>query len=164
MNRPWLFCAMMLTLVACKQSNPGAEPATENEAAATPTNSESDDAGSDASLEKFMDAEWVLSELEGAPAAKGAGGKSPTLTLHGTEKRASGFAGCNRFTGGYELGDEGTLRFPGVAMTMMACPDGMELEQSYSKALGATTSYEIEGNSLVLKAEDGRVVARFDLS
>lgn len=104
--------------------------------------------------------EWVLVELRGNPAGEGAGGKRPTLTLQGSESQASGFAGCNRFTGGYELGKSGALKFSALAMTMMACPDGMELEKAFSEALRDTTFFAIEGDTLTLEAADGTVVAK----
>ncbi len=104
---------------------------------------------------------WTLIELGGKPASKGAGGKAPNITLQGSESRISGFGGCNRLMGGYQLeGNE--IAFPQLAMTMMACVDGMELERSFSKALGETTRYEIEGSTLTLFAADGTALAKFE--
>ncbi|MEM7436808.1 MAG: META domain-containing protein, partial [Myxococcota bacterium] len=103
---------------------------------------------------------WVLVELDGAPAPMGANGKAPTLTLEGGEPRASGFAGCNRFSGGYVLeGDQ--LRFPALAMTSMACPDGMEGERAFAKSLGATAQFSIAGDTLTLSSADGDLLAKF---
>ena len=43
------------------------------------------------------DKDWTLIELNGQPAANGAGGKPAALHLNGMDQLATGFAGCNRF-------------------------------------------------------------------
>jgi heat shock protein HslJ len=92
----------------------------------------------------------------------GSGRSAPTLLLSARDARASGFAGCNQFTGRYELSGD-ALRLGPLAMTRMACPDSMDLEQRYSSALEATRTYRIKGSQLELLAGD-RVVAVFQQS
>ena len=104
--------------------------------------------------------EWTLVELEGQPSAPGAGGRSPTLLLSSEGSRISGFAGCNRMMGSYELEGD-SIRFTAIGTTKMACDAGMDLEQRYAAALGTVSGYRIAGGRLEL-LRDTTVVARFE--
>jgi heat shock protein HslJ len=102
--------------------------------------------------------EWTLTELDGAaiaPTERGA----PTLKLSSKERRASGFAGCNRYTGGYEL-NGATLRFGALAATRMACPDPTP-ETALLKVLEATASWKVAGRTLELSDASATVRARW---
>ena len=101
---------------------------------------------------------WVLQTLRGKEAGVGAGAKAPFFTLQGAEPRVSGFAGCNQFTGGYQL-EPGKLSFSQLAMTMKACPEGMDLEREVAKLLEETRAFELSGDRLELRAEDGTPLA-----
>jgi heat shock protein HslJ len=93
------------------------------------------------------DVEWTLTEIDGAavtPPSRGA----PTLKLASKERRASGFAGCNRFTGGYEL-NGANLRFGNLAVTRMACAEPTP-EAAVLKALQGTVSWKVDGRTLEL--------------
>jgi heat shock protein HslJ len=104
------------------------------------------------------DTDWELVELFGQPAPPGAGGRLATLRFASDTNRASGFGGCNRFSGMYaSRGD--SLRFERVAMTKMACDAGMELEQRFARALDATRRYELGAAGLALLGDSG-IVAR----
>jgi heat shock protein HslJ len=43
----------------------------------------------------------------------------------------------------------------------MACPDGMDTEQAFLKALGQVTRWKITGQSLELLDSGSKVVAQF---
>lgn len=103
--------------------------------------------------------EWKLAELNGKPAGNGANGQPATLMLSKDGSRASGYAGCNQFSGSFTLADD-ALIFGPLALTRMACADGDALESGYTKALAATTSQRVAGGSLTLLA-GSTVVARF---
>jgi heat shock protein HslJ len=109
----------------------------------------------------IANAEWTLVELNGQPATLGAGGKPATLTLTDTDKRASGFAGCNRFSSTYSL-DGSALTFSPIITTKMACQAGMELEQSLVNSLTATRTFRQTANNLELQDEHNAVIARFE--
>jgi heat shock protein HslJ len=65
--------------------------------------------------------------------------------------------------GGYELkGDK--LTFARMASTMMACPDGMETEQKFLKALGQAKRWKIAERQLELMNGSGKVVAVFEVA
>jgi putative lipoprotein len=97
---------------------------------------------------------WVLETLGGEAAATGAGGKPVDLELLSGEKRAAGFSGCNRYTGGYSR--EGAsehaspLSFGNLAGTMMACVEGGEVEQLYLRMLGRVNGFRLQGDTLSL--------------
>jgi heat shock protein HslJ len=104
--------------------------------------------------------DWKLIELNGKPAAKGANGKSASLTLTAAGTRANGYAGCNTFFGSYTLTGS-ALKFGLLGMTRMACAGSETLESAYTKALAATTSQRLKGGKLELLA-GATVVARFE--
>jgi heat shock protein HslJ len=62
--------------------------------------------------------------------------------------------------GGYELkGDK--LTFARMASTMMACPDGMDTEQKFLKALEQVKRWSIAKQQLELMDGSGKVIAVF---
>ena len=73
--------------------------------------------------------------------------------------RFAGVGACNRLMGKYETTDKGALRIGPIASTMMACP-GMEQEDAFTKALEATTHYDMDGPMLLLLG-DGELKAVF---
>jgi heat shock protein HslJ len=103
--------------------------------------------------------DWELLELQGTPAPLGNGGRRATIRFEADTGRVAGFGGCNRYFGTYAL-DGAALRFGGLGMTRMACPQGMGLEQQLTEALAAARRYEIEDRELTLLGDAG-VVAKF---
>lgn len=82
----------------------------------------------------------------------------PTLTL--ADGQASGFAGCNTYTGSYEL-DGDSITFGPLASTKMACEEAkMATENAYLPALQSADAWAIDGDELVLSA-GGTEVLRF---
>jgi heat shock protein HslJ len=74
----------------------------------------------------------------------------PTLTL--ADGTASGFGGCNQYSGGYEL-DGDSLTIGPIAGTMMACEEPkMAVESAYLPALEAADAWAIDGDELVLSS------------
>ncbi len=96
--------------------------------------------------------EWELVELAGRMVHPTSGSDRPWMRLDAKEKRASGIASCNRFTGGYTLAAD-SLRFAAAATTRMACPQGVE--QEFLAMLGRVTRYRIDGPVLELYGADG---------
>lgn len=85
--------------------------------------------------------------------------KPPTLQLL-DGGRVAGFAGVNRFNGGFTLGDGGALLWsPGMAVTRMAGPpERMALESAFLKALPATTRLGVLPYGVVFQSDDGQNV------
>src|SRR5215510_12755137 len=73
---------------------------------------------------------WKLTRLRGAPVSVAAKQRESHFVLDSKTKRIAGSGGCNRFTGTYERGGE-RLTLGNLAMTFMACPEGMETEQDF---------------------------------
>jgi putative lipoprotein len=113
-------------------------------------------AGNDAATSALTGRDWMLMRLEGEDVAPLPDGRRPYL--HFEADRVHGFAGCNRLTGGYRT--EGTgLEFAQMAMTRMACAEGMELEQRFAGALERVTGYAIEAGRLLLRDAEGDTLA-----
>lgn len=73
-----------------------------------------------------------------------------TITF-AAEGVASGNTGCNGFSGQWQVrGSE--LTISGLVMTAMACEDPvMQWEAAFTRVLGDTRSYIIDGNQLTLR-------------
>ncbi|MEO7985794.1 MAG: META domain-containing protein [Gemmatimonadales bacterium] len=100
--------------------------------------------------------QWNLVELGDTEAEPGQGGKPATLELTEPGTRVSGFAGCNRLAGTYDLRGD-SLRLGPLVLTRMACQNGMELERAYVEALEATRTYSVSPTNLELRGESGPV-------
>lgn len=77
----------------------------------------------------------------------------------GAESRASGTAGCNRYTAGYTA-EKNALAFAPAAATRMMCaaPGVMEQEQAFLQALTRVATMRMEGDRLELRATDGALM------
>ena len=64
------------------------------------------------------------------------------FVLDNKSKRIAGSGGCNRFTGTYQQNSD-RLAFGKIAMTFMACPEGMETERDFAAALEQAKSGSI---------------------
>jgi len=145
----WIFCLLASGLPANGFAQSGT--AGDKEAARS-------GAGAAVPLEKT---EWRLIRL-GRAAVKGDElHRPPEIVLDPVSHRASGSGGCNRIMGGYELKGD-ALTFARMASTMMACPDGMETEQKFLKALGQVKRWKIAGQQLSLMDGSGKVVTVFE--
>mgnify|MGYP006279100141 FL=1 len=75
-----------------------------------------------------------------------------TLTLDLKEKRVSGKAACNNYTGNLEGTAVGM-----VAATKKNCPGpAMDMEVTYLKMLEKVTNSTVQGDRMVMTLEDGR--------
>jgi heat shock protein HslJ len=105
--------------------------------------------------------QWTLLQLD-SEAVKTASRGTPTMSLASKDRRMSGFAGCNRMMGGYEL-DGDALKFNAMATTRMACID-VTPEEPLLRALGATTRWKVIGNTLELFDASGSVRTRWTVT
>ena len=108
----------------------------------------------------LTDTYWKLTEIDGQPAALGAGERELHLVLTSEGNHVRGFSGCNRFTGSYERNGS-QLRFKPLATTRMACREGMEQEQRFLDALGAVMRFSMSGDSLTFYTGDERRILHF---
>ncbi|VXB74714.1 Heat-shock protein (fragment) [Burkholderia sp. 8Y] len=123
-----------------------------------------------AATQLLDDTHWELTnwtEANGQPRALPgrAVGSQPITLDFSTEsgrRRASGFSGCNRYTGAYDLKD-GKLSFGPLAGTRMACASsvGGAVEQPYLDALAHVAKSGVQMNppqSLQLTLDNGAVL------
>jgi heat shock protein HslJ len=105
--------------------------------------------GEPSSSDDPTDRAWQLHSFP-AGAGEVAAGAEATLEFDG-EAMAGGTGGCNRWAGGYELGD-GKLSFGLIRTTMMACPDEprSRQEQVFLEALRNVAGYELADGRLRL--------------
>lgn len=101
--------------------------------------------------------EWRLLTFGDRPAPLGAGGRPATLSFDLSDGRAGGFSGCNSYSASYTTAGD-SLAFGQAVSTMMACAEGMELEQQYLAALQGVRRFAIEDSMLVLIGADGPVL------
>lgn len=116
------------------------------------------DARSSADLENTY---WKLMRLGAQPVTVADSQREPHFVLQSETKRVSGSGGCNRMMGGYTL-DGNKLSFSQMAGTMMACPDGMDVERAFHTALQTVTRWRIDGETLELFDAAGVSVASFE--
>lgn len=102
---------------------------------------------------------WKLVELNGSAYQHTGKGREPHIKFDAGVGLASGHAGCNTFSGGFE--SEGNqLRLKTIASTRKACIDGMDTEAVFLKLLQSVERFEIEGDTLTFSSE-GVPVLRF---
>jgi heat shock protein HslJ len=111
--------------------------------------------GSATPLEKT---DWRLIRLGGETVTAADPQRAPNLMFNSANHRVSGSGGCNRVSGGYVVKGE-QLEFGQMASTMMACPSGMETEQTFLAALRQVKKWKIAGRQLELMDDSGTVVA-----
>jgi uncharacterized lipoprotein YbaY len=104
---------------------------------------------------------WKLISLGTAPVTVVSQQAEPHLIFDAKLRRVSGSGGCNGMTGGYEVsGDH--LTFGLMANTMMECPQGMDTETAFLKALTQVKTWKIAGQHLDLFDAGGQAVARLE--
>ena len=118
--------------------------------------------GTDTTVASLKNKEWKLQQVTSNGAALNNPVELPELQFADSSKVA-GSAGCNRFFGSYEANDKGLISIKLGGSTMMMCPD-MDFEEQYLKLLPQIASFAIEGKTLSLKSEDGKIVISYTLS
>jgi copper homeostasis protein (lipoprotein) len=84
-----------------------------------------------APYELFLPSQWQLTELMGKQVDQEVGARRlPWMRFEMEGGRVYGFAGCNRFSGTFELTARNGIRFSRMAVTKMACPD-MNVETEF---------------------------------
>lgn len=104
---------------------------------------------------------WKLVRMNGESVAAPDKGPEAHLIFSSDESRISGSSGCNRVMGSFEV-DGDKLRLRQMAGTMMACLNGMDLEQRFLKTLNKVARYRISGSHLEMLDAAGTAVARFE--
>jgi len=75
--------------------------------------------------------------------------RSPSIQFMPETSSVSGFAGCNQYSGTYELLPGNRLRFSQMSSTLMACAD-MSMESEFHQLLTTIDNYTIRDGTLFL--------------
>jgi len=110
---------------------------------------------------ELEDTYWKLTRLGDTPVVVSDQQREPHLMLRSEDGRVAGFTGCNRVTGSYEVTGH-SIAFSQMAVTMMACVDGMEYEPAFKRALEDARTWKITGRQLEFYDESGVGIARFE--
>jgi heat shock protein HslJ len=118
-------------------------------------------APADAVQSDIFGKKWRLAEIEGNKFS----GDAPNMEFNRDQNRVSGDAGCNRFSGGFEL--SGTaLKFSPLISTKRACVDAerQRVENNFLRLLETITRFEVQDHALRLYAGDLLVMVLADAS
>ena len=100
---------------------------------------------------------WLVTGINNGKSAVVSVHTDSTITIAFTaERRASGSAGCNRYTADYSSAGS-HLRFSAPAATRKFCAEAglMDQERRFMNALAAVYSMHLEGDRLELRSADG---------
>jgi len=136
--------AMLLLALGCSQTPPGHD-------APTPPSGDAN-----AAAQAITDREWQLVAFGAANDPVGPTARGVTLRLDAATRRASGYAGCNGYGGAFTLRGD-SLSFGDLAMTRMACAEGMDVERRYGELLPAVATWRVQDSALVLYGAGGRL-------
>jgi heat shock protein HslJ len=109
---------------------------------------------------------WTLTMLVVDGQEQGLSPSHPaTIRFGAHDGQVSGSGGCNTFGGSYTLHDT-QLQLGGLRSTLIGCldPAVSEQESHYFQALPRVSTYRLEGNTLALSGESGRVQLTFRAS
>lgn len=105
---------------------------------------------------------WRLAALGSQPVEVPSNGQREAhLVLHTRDARLAGSGGCNRLMGTFERNGD-ALRFPPIASTRLACPEGMEQEAVFLRTLERVAAWRVKGRQLDLLDAAGVGIARFE--
>jgi uncharacterized lipoprotein YbaY/heat shock protein HslJ/uncharacterized lipoprotein NlpE involved in copper resistance len=117
--------------------------------------------GARGSVSELEDNYWKLTRLGEHRVPVLDGEREPHIVFHSENGRVAGTGGCNQFSGGYEI-DGKKIAFGALATTMMACPDGRDVDLALMAALEAAKSFKKTAHHLELLDGEGKTVARFE--
>jgi heat shock protein HslJ len=111
--------------------------------------------------ERLENTYWKLVRLRDEPVMAVENQREPHIVLRTDGHRVAGSGGCNRLLGGYRL-DGKRIAFEKFAVTLMACPAGMEQEREFLGALGEASHWRVLGSHLELFDAGGALLARLE--
>jgi putative lipoprotein len=107
----------------------------------------------------IADTEWLLQSVNGRQVSQPERGPKIQMTLDSANGAASGYGGCNRFKGGYELKGN-ALAISKIAVTAMACEDRGDYEADFLQALGKLDEVRVTGETM-LGYSEGSIILSF---
>ena len=113
------------------------------------------------SLGKIKGTKWRLIKLRSSDISSVPGTSENIHVLLSEDGNVGGFAGCNRFSGRYELSAD-AVKFSALSATKKVCTGRMALEQAFLAALVGTTKWQINTGYLEFVDADSQPLARFE--
>ena len=104
---------------------------------------------------------WKLVELAGNPVTIGENMPKEAHIIFNADNRTNGNAGCNIFSGSYQLGGADRIAFSQVVSTRMMCINGMDVEDGFLQVLNTADSFIIRNDTLTLNRARMAPLARF---
>ena len=101
---------------------------------------------------------WRLIEVDGQQVTPNEKMQQPYFILDPKEKKWQGVGVCNSIHGTYLVKGEIFL-IKRLISTRMACPEDMDVETSFIRALDSTETYQIKGDLLQLLDQEGKTKA-----
>lgn len=105
----------------------------------------------------FTDTKWTLVRIMDKDVAD----SNAFISFATDENRVFGNAGCNNFSGTYELRDGNQFSLSPLAATKKMCVD-MSIEDQFLTLLGKVDNYTIKGNQLTLQKAKTAPLAVFN--
>ncbi|MXN92464.1 META domain-containing protein [Flavobacterium sp. Sd200] len=100
------------------------------------------------SLDVLTTKDWELTTINGQPVDASKYNSGVPVANFSKDNKISGNGGCNRYSGSYNLNEEGGINISQVIATKMFCPgDG---EGEYMKALETANAAMVDKDKLVL--------------
>ena len=119
-----------------------------------------DDAGSAGSADVTLLKGQPLLLVSGVDVPEDAGDANPSATFE--DENVSGWTGCNRYTGGFEINGS-SLVISQIASTKMACPaPANTIEQEYLAALARVVAWRTEDEEVVLVDAEEAELLRYE--
>ena len=118
-------------------------------------------------LAQICDVEWLLQSIEQDARAIELVPDSVVTFQCTSDGKVAGAASVNRYFGSFTLPQPGQLQWAesGFGSTMMAGPEPlMAQEQLYLSALAMAQSFDLQGEVLTLKSNDGSLQMQFTRS
>jgi copper homeostasis protein (lipoprotein) len=117
--------------------------------------------GARGSTSEIKDNRWKLVRLGDEPVVTGRNQREAHIVLRSKDRRITGTGGCNSFSGSYEIEGD-AIDFGALATTMMACPDGEDVDLALVAALEKAATFQKTPHHLELFDTDGQSLARFE--
>ena len=112
-------------------------------------------------VSQLEDTQWNLIEIGDQSVSAENLNREPGLMFHSEEGSVSGSGGCNQLHGTYEADGE-TILFGQISTTLMACPEGMDIEQMFLGSLEAVTRWRLDHGQLEFLDSDGQLLMRLE--
>lgn len=104
---------------------------------------------------------WKLVTLHGKTIETQGQRREAHIVFAAEGDRLAGSSGCNHMMGGFEEKGE-QLKLKQIGGTMMACPQGMDVETEFLKTLLTVAGYKISAEHMDLLDANGTIVAGFE--